>query len=364
MELRSSRRSAQVSRPTGFRPDAVVTSGAMKIDGGLMTKAADAAEAAKRLEAQGFDAGWSFEGPHDPFFPLLLAGQATERLELGTAIAVAFARNPMICANIGYDLQELCGGRFILGLGTQIRPHIEKRFSQPWSKPAARMREFVQAIRAIWHTFETGERLEFRGEFYTHTIMIPAFNPGPNPFGPPRLFVAGVGPKLVEALGEVADGFFVHPFHSSAFLEAETLPALRRGLETGGRARKDFEVSCQTITAIGANDEQIETARRKARGQISFYGSTPAYKGVLEHHGYEGLQPELNRMSKEGKWLEMITRIDDDLFDLIAVSGTPAEAGTKLRERNASFADRSTLMLYNETDPEAVTDLIRTARNP
>ncbi|MAE94595.1 MAG: LLM class F420-dependent oxidoreductase [Deltaproteobacteria bacterium] len=334
----------------------------MKIDGGLMVGAGEAADAARQLEAQGFDGGWSFEGPHDPFFPLLLASQTTERLELGTAIAVAFARNPMTCANIGHDLQELTKGRFILGLGTQIRPHIEKRFSQPWSRPAARMREFVQAIRAIWRCWGEGERLEFRGEFYTHTIMIPAFNPGPNPYGTPRIFVAGVGPKIVEGLGEVADGFFVHPFHSAAFLEAETLPALQRGLDKGGRARKDFEISCQTITAIGANDEEIATARQKAKGQISFYGSTPAYKGVLAHHGYEDLQPELNRMSKEGKWLEMITRIDDDLFDTLAVSGTPAEAGRRLRKRNGGFADRSTLMLYNETDPDAVTDLIRAAK--
>ncbi len=334
----------------------------MKIDAGLMVPALEAAEAAKRLEAQGFDGGWSFEGPHDPFFPLVLASQATERLELGTAIAVAFARNPMVCANIGHDLQELTRGRFILGLGTQIRPHIERRFSQPWSKPAARMREFVQAIRAIWRCWSEGERLDFRGEFYTHTLMIPAFVPGKNPYGTPRIFVAGVGPKMVEVVGEVADGFFVHPFHSPAFLGAETLPALERGLATGGRARKDFEISCQTVVAIGANDEEIATARQKAKGQISFYGSTPAYKGVLEHHGYEELQPELNRMSKEGKWLEMITRIDDELFDTLAVSGTPAEAGRKLRERNAGFADRTTLMLYNETDPDAVREVIAAAK--
>ncbi|MBW2242959.1 MAG: TIGR03617 family F420-dependent LLM class oxidoreductase [Deltaproteobacteria bacterium] len=334
----------------------------MKIDGGLMVPAPEAAEAARRLEAQGFDGGWSFEGPHDPFFPLVLAGQATERLELGTAIAVAFARNPMICAGIGNDLQELTQGRFILGLGTQIRPHIERRFSQTWSKPAARMREFVQAIRAIWRCFTDGERLDFRGEFYTHNLMIPAFNPGPNPFGMPRIFVAGVGPKMVEVIGEVADGFFVHPFHSAAFLEKETLPALDAGLATSERKRSDLEISCQTITAIGSNDEEIATARQKAKGQISFYGSTPAYKGVLEHHGYEGLQPELNRMSKEGKWLEMITRIDDDLFDVLAMSGTPAEAGRKLRLRNGGFADRTTLMLYNETDPEAPVDLVRAAK--
>ncbi len=333
----------------------------MKIDAALMPlDFTQSGETAARLEKRGFAAAWSFEGPHDPFFPLVLAAQRTERIELGTAIAVAFARNPMTCAHIAWDLQTLARGRFILGLGTQIRPHIVKRFSQPWSKPAARMREFVLAIRAIWSCWGEGEKLAFEGDFYTHTLMTPVFNPGQNPFGAPRLFVAGVGPKMVEVVGEVADGFFVHPFHSPEFLADDTLPALERGLASAGRARKDFEISCQTLVAIGSNDEEIQTARRKAKGQISFYASTPAYRGVLDRHGFGDLQPELNRMSKQGKWLEMIGKIDDDLFDKIAVSGTPAEVGARLRLRNA-FADRTTLMLYNETDPDAVMDVIGAA---
>ena len=334
----------------------------MKIDAGLTATAKDAAPAARALEAQGFDAAWTFEAPRDPFFPIVLASQVTERIELGTSVAIAFARNPMICANIGHDLQEITGGRFILGLGSQIKPHIERRFSQPWSRPAARMREFVQAIRAIWAAWNDGERLAHRGEFYTHTLMTPAFSPGVNPYGPPRIFVAGVGPKMVGVAGEVADGFFVHPFHSPDFLEAETLPALEGGLDAAGRSRADLEVSCPTIAAVGSNDEQIATARRKAKGQISFYGSTPAYKGVLDFHGYEALQPELNRMSRAGKWAEMSEHIDDRLFDLLAVSGTPAEVGARIRTRNESFADRTTLLLYNETEPDAVKDIIAAAR--
>ena len=330
----------------------------MKIDAAMLT--ADfttSGDVAAALEKQGFSAAWSFEGPHDPFFPLVLAAERTERIELGTAIAVAFARNPMLCAHIAWDLQTLSRGRFILGLGSQIRPHIVKRYSQPWSKPVARMREFVLAVRAIWRCFGEGERLDFEGEFYTHTLMTPIFNPGPNPFGSPRLFVAGVGPKMVEVAGEVGDGFFVHPFHSPEFLAADTLPALERGLAKAERTRSDFEISCQTIVAIGSSDEEIQTARTKAKAQISFYASTPAYRGVLELHGRDGLQPELNRMSKEGRWLEMTGKIDDDLFDAIGVSGTPADVGARLRERNA-FADRTTLMLYNETEPDAVTDVI------
>jgi len=331
----------------------------VKIDGALFGNLTEAGAAARGLEADGYGAAWSFEGPHDPFFPLVLASQTTERIELGTAIAVAFARNPMRCAHIAQDLQTLSKGRFILGLGTQIKPHITRRYSQPWSRPAARMREFVQAIRAIWHTWETKERLDFQGEFYTHTLMVPAFDPGANAYGNPRIFVAAVGPKLTEVVGEVADGFFVHPFHSPEFLEAETLPALRRGITTAGKER--VEISCQTIVAVGTDDEQIATARQKAKGQLSFYGSTPAYRGVLDHHGYGELQQELNRMSKEGKWLEMITRISDDLFDTLAVSGTPSQVAQRLRERNR-FADRTTLMLYDETgDPDAVREIVRNA---
>jgi probable F420-dependent oxidoreductase len=330
----------------------------MKLDGALIggdwTRAG---EEAALLEAQGFAGAWSFEGQHDPFVPLVLAAERTETIELGTAIAVAFARNPMTTAYLAQDLQTLAKGRFILGLGTQIRPHIEKRFSQPWSRPVARMREFVGALRAIFRAWSDGSRLDFRGEFYTHTLMTPMFSP-PLPFGSPPIFLAGVGARMVEMVGEVADGFLVHPFHSHPFLEAETLPALSRGLARTGRERDAFTISCQTIVALGSNDAEIERARQKARGQISFYGSTPAYKGVLEHHGRPELQPELNRLSKQGKWLDMMGLVDDALFDQIAVSGTPAQVARKLRARNG-FADRTTLMLYNETLPEAVVDVVR-----
>jgi probable F420-dependent oxidoreductase len=330
----------------------------MKIDGALI--GADwtrSGEEAALLEMQGFAGAWSFEGQHDPFIPLVLAAERTESIELGTAIAVAFARNPMTTAYLAQDVHALSKGRFILGLGTQIKPHIEKRFSQPWSKPVDRMREFVLALRAIWASWAERTRLEFRGEFYTHTLMTPMFVP-PLRFGSPPIFLAGVGPRMVEMVGEVADGFFVHPFHSPGFLEADTLPALHRGQAKGGRDASRFTISCQTIVAVGSNDAEIETARQKARGQISFYGSTPAYKGVLDHHGRPELQPELNRLSKQGKWGEMMGCIDDALFDEIAVSGTPSQVAARLRARNA-FADRTTLMLYNETQPEAVVDIVR-----
>jgi probable F420-dependent oxidoreductase len=232
----------------------------------------------------------------------------------------------------------------------------------PWSQPTERLREFVLAIRAIWRAWATGERLSFRGAFYTHTLMTPFFNPGPNAFGAPPIYLAGVGPRMVEVVGEVADGFLVHPLHSPGFLSAVTLPALERGLAKSGRARRDIAISCQTIVAMGRTPAQIEAARQKARGQISFYGSTPAYRGVLEHHGYDALHARLNRLSKTGGWGEMMKLIDDALFDHIAVSGTPADVGRKLRERNAGFAARTTLMLYDETgDAEAVREVIAAA---
>jgi len=332
----------------------------MKVDGSLLVDdPADAGPAARRLEAAGYDGGFSFEGRHDPFLPLAVAAQQTETLELMPAIAIAFARNPMLLANLGYDMQLLSKGRFILGLGTQIRPHIQKRFSMEWSRPAARMRELVSAIRAIWDCWQNGAPLDFRGEFYTHTLMTPVFNPGPNPFGLPRIFCAGVGPRMTEVVGEVADGFFVHPFHTREFLREVSLPSLERGLARAGRPRERFEISCQVILATGTGEEEIAAARNGARAQISFYGSTPAYRPVLEHCGLGELQTELNRLSKTGRWLEMAGLIDDDLLDRIAVTGPRSELGGKLRSRFGGLADRVSLIAPFAPNGELWADVVK-----
>ena len=334
----------------------------MKIDGALSMSVPRGASEAAAFEALGLDGAWSFEGSHDPFIPLTLASQTTERIELGTAIAVAYARTPMTTAHTAWDLQRLTSGRFILGLGTQIRPHIEKRYGMPWSKPAARMREYVQALRAIWSSWATGEALDFRGDFYTHTLMTPFFSPGPNEADPPPIYVAGVGPRMVAVIGEVADGFFVHPFHSADFLHAETLPALAAGASAAGRAAEDLAIACLTIVAMGTTDEDLADARRKAKAQLAFYGSTPAYAGVLEHHGYDGLQPELNAMSKQGRWRAMTDLIDDDLLELLAVTGAPSEVGRALATRN-SFADRSTMMFYGpQPSDDAIAEAVDACR--
>ena len=336
----------------------------MKIEATILpTDITQSGKDARQLEKMGVDAVYSFEGPHDPFFPLLLAAQETERVELGTAIAIAFARNPMICANIANDLQLLTGGRFILGLGSQIKPHIERRFSQTWSRPAARMKEFVQAIRAIWRAWGEGERLDFRGEFYTHTLMTPFFNPGPNPHGNPRIFLAAVGPKMLEMTGQVADGVFIHPLHTADYLQAATLPAVETGLASANRSRTEFEVCCQTICMMGANDEQIETARGKARGQISFYGSTPAYRGVLDCHGWGDLQQELNVLSKRGAWLEMAGRIPDEVVEEVAIVGPRAAVADRIHERYGAFAARVSPVAPFMPDPDAMAAIVSDLRS-
>jgi probable F420-dependent oxidoreductase len=319
--------------------------------------------AARRLEELGcYDGCFTFEGPHDPFFPLVLAAEHTEGLELATAIAIAFARSPMLLANIGYDLQQLSRGRLILGLGSQIRPHIEKRFSMPWSKPAARMRELVLAIREIWRCWNEGGRLDFRGEFYTHTLMIPFFNPGPNPFGNARIFVAGVGPRMTEVAGEVADGFFTHPFNTVESLRETTLPAIERGLAKSGRTRADFEISYQVMVASGDSDEQQSLARAAIKSQIAFYASTPAYRGVLESRGWGDLQPELNRLSKQGKWLEMTALIGDEILEAIAICGARDEIADRVRARCGDFANRVSLVTPYAPDPADWAEIARALR--
>ncbi len=312
----------------------------MKVDGSLNDKLREIPGRARELEAGGYDGAYTFEGPHDPFLPVLLAAEHTERLELATAIAVAFARSPMTLAQTAYDLQLASEGRFILGLGSQIRPHIEKRFSMPWSKPAARMRELALAVRAIWACWHEGAPLRFEGDFYRHTLMTPFFNPGPNAFGPPRLWLAGVGPAMTEVAGEVADGFLVHPFSTERFLRDVTLPALERGFERAGRSRDGFEISFPLMILTGDSEADIAVAEDGVRRQLAFSGTTPAYRRVLDAHGWGDLQPELNRLSKEGRWEDLGHLIDDELVDAFTVRGTPEEIAPRVLARYGDLVDR------------------------
>ncbi|GJM37001.1 MAG: hypothetical protein DHS20C19_03680 [Acidimicrobiales bacterium] len=310
------------------------------------------------LERIGYDRAFSFEAKHDPFLALAVAGEHTEHLELGTAIAIAFARTPMTLANTGWDLQATTGGRFVLGLGSQIKPHIEQRYSMPWSKPAARMREMVRGIRAIWQAWETGERLRFEGEFYTHTRMIPAFDPGPNPFGPPPIFTAGFGPLSTAIAGEVADGFLVHPVNSRRSLQELTLPAIATGATRAGRDPADVEVVCVTTIVTGRTEEEYERSLAGVRGQLAFYATTPAYLPVFELHGYGDLHPVLNAMAKENRWDEMPALIDDELIETIAVVGEPHEIALKIRERLAGISDHVSLVNNRAPDPRHFAEIV------
>jgi probable F420-dependent oxidoreductase len=331
----------------------------VKVDAPLVTASlAEVPSVAGEIEALGYDGVYTFEGPHDPFFPLALAAEHTERIDLATAIAVAFARSPVNLAHIGWDLQALSRGRAILGLGSQIKPHIEKRFSMPWSRPAARMREMVSAIRAVWATWQDGAPLRFEGEIYRLTLMTPFFSPEPNDFGPARIFVAGVGPGMTEVAGEVADGFLVHPFSSAEFLREVTLPALEQGFAAGGRTREGFEISYPALVVTGATEEDMAAAASVTRAQLAFYGSTPAYKVVLDVHGWGDLQPELNRLSKEGRWDVMATMIDDEMLDTFAVCGAPGEIAAKLNARYGDLVDRVAFNAPYRADPAAWTDTL------
>jgi probable F420-dependent oxidoreductase len=334
----------------------------VKIDGGLGFDAADAAQGAKRVEDEGFDGLWCAETGHDPFLALVLAAEHTERIELGTGIAVAFARNPMSTAMLANDLQAYSKGRFLLGLGSQIKPHIEKRFSMPWSHPAPRMREFISAMRAIWSAWHEGTKLAFRGDFYTHTLMPPFFNAGPNPYGAPKVFLAAVGEKMTEVAGEVADGLLAHGFTTARYMREVTMPALERGLARAGRSRQGFEVSYPAMIVTGTSDEEVEQAERAVRAQLAFYGSTPAYRPVLELHGWGELQSELNAMSKRGEWAAMGELLPGELVEAFAVVAAPDKVPALLAERYGGMVTRMSFYAPYRMDPDMTRGLIEGLR--
>jgi len=291
----------------------------MKINAGLINELETIPQRVREIEAMGYDAVFSAEINNDPFFPLLLAAEHSERVNLTTAITVAFARNPMTLATRAHDLNQYSGGRFSLGLGSQIEPHITRRFSMPWSKPAARMREFVLALRAIWDCWSNGTPLDFRGEFYRHTLMTPMFVPARLEHPAPPVKIAGVGPRMTEVAGEVADGLIAHGFTTARYLREVTLPAVERGLARAGRARAAFDVSAPIMVVAGMDEEAFVASREAVKMQLAFYGSTPAYAPVLELHGWCDLQPELNRLSKRGEWQTMGGLIDDEVLSALAL---------------------------------------------
>ena len=305
----------------------------MLIDARLRNGMNHAAEDARAAEEAGFDGAWTTENQADPFLPLALAAEHTQRLVLGPSVAIAFARTPMTVAYVAAELHGYSGGRFVLGLGSQIKPHIEKRFSMPWSRPAARMREFVLALRAIWLAWETGEPLAFRGEFYTHSLMTPAFT-APMAAGAPPVFLAGVGPLMTEVAGEVADGLLAHPFLTERYLREVTVPAIEAGRAKAGRTMERFQIGLSAFVAL--DDADVEAVRR----QISFYGSTPAYRPVLDLHGWGDLQSELNNLSKQGRWDDMVGLVDDEVLHAMCSIGSPQEVAADLHRRYGGLVQR------------------------
>jgi probable F420-dependent oxidoreductase len=306
---------------------------------------------AAALEAIGFDGVWTSEGPRDPFLALASAAHATERLTIGTSIAVALGRSPLTTAHAANDLQELSGGRFRLGLGSQVRAHIVRRYSMPWSQPVAQMRDHVAAVRAIWASWSGGGELRHEGSHYRHTLMTPLFSPGPNPHGNPPILLAGVGPRMTALAGEVGDGFLAHPFTSRRFLEEVTLPAL----DAGGRRP---EVVWPILLATGADAEAMARAVQAVRTQLAFYASTEAYRVVLDLHGRGALQPELNGLVRAGNWKDMAALIDDELLDLLAVAAPPDEAGAALAARTAGIAGRVSLYVSAEPGDDVLAEVV------
>ena len=270
----------------------------------------------------------------------MMAAEHAPGLDLATGIAVAFPRNPMHLAYQAWDLQKFSNGHFYLGLGSQIKAHIEKRFGIAFDPPASRMREYIQALKAIFDCWQHGSPMDFDGRFYKHTLMTPMFDPGPNPHGIPPVLLGALGPRMTEVAGEVADGLIVHPFNSMRFLENNAMPAVLRGLEKSGRQRTDFILQINAIVITGETEEAISAATESVKGLLGFYASTPAYRPPMEAVGYEDLQPELNALSKQGKWDALGSFIDDDFLEHFTTRGAPSEIAAKLKDKYGQYADR------------------------
>lgn len=292
---------------------------------------------AQEIAELGADGLFTFEGPHDTFFPLVVASGSTD-LELMTNVAIAGPRSPIHLAHAAYDLQCYSRGRFRLGLGSQIKAHIERRYSARWDRPVARMAETVAAIKAIFAAWEGTEPLNFLGEFFTHTLMPPNFVPGPNPYGPPPVLVGTLGPRMTTMAAEAADGLLVMPFNSTRHFAERTIPAVQTGLERTGRDAEDFQIIAQVMVAVGRTEQQLAAAVEGVSGLIAFYGSTPAYVPVLEVEGWAELMPELNALSKTGRFARMRELITPEMVATLAVVGSPEECADQIRTRFAGRA--------------------------
>jgi probable F420-dependent oxidoreductase len=336
--------------------------GGLKVDAAVASGLTNVAQTASTLERRGYDCCWTAEINHDPFLPLVLAAEHTTRIELGTSIAVAFARNPMTVANVGWDLQAYSQGRFLLGLGSQVQAHIEKRFSMPWSQPVRRMREFVLALHEIWSCWRDGTKLGFEGDFYTHKLMTPMFTPEPQPYASPKIYVAAVGEAMTEMCGEIADGMLAHAFTTKRYFEEVTTPALLRGMQRSGRQRSELQLSAPIFVVTGNDESELAAGAVGTRKQIAFYGSTPAYRKVLELHGWGELHTELHRLSRAGEWDVMGSLIDDEILETFAVVAPLDEVADKIRDRCDGVIDRVLVGFPSSVPDDTVSAVLQQLR--
>jgi probable F420-dependent oxidoreductase len=316
-----------------------------------LSQVSAAAQAAERL---GFNALWTSDTNHNPLFPLVLAAEHTQKIQLGTCIVVAFARSPMDLAYQAWDLARYSRGRFILGLGTQVPAHITRRFGMEWKKPAAEaLREYVGALRAIWHAWQTGERLNYRGRFYKLTLMAPFFDPGPHDYPEIPIYTAGVNLRMCRLAGEVSDGFHVHPFHTRRYLQEVVLPVITEGTASAGREPGDLDISSAIFVAAGDSQAEIDAAVEFVRQQTAFYASTPSYAAVMDLHGWSDVREKLSRLAIRKRWDEMGALISDEMVDEFAIICSWSELPGKIREKYEGLLDRVTLYtLFSPTEDQ------------
>lgn len=315
----------------------------MKVDAPLQGPLAGAAESARQLADAGAAGTFTFEGPHDVFAPLVLAAASGAPLDVYPNVAIALPRSPLHLAHLAYDLQALSGGRFLLGLGSQIQAHIEHRYGATWSEPVERMREVTLAVKAILGSWQDGSPVDFRGRFTTHTLMPPLFDPGPNPFGVPPVLVGAVGPRMTEMVAEVADGLIVHPLNSERTLREHTLVHVGSGLDRCGRELSSFRLVAGAIVGVWEEEAERSAVEQALRGMLAFYSSTPAYRVMLDMEGYGDLQPALRDLTRQGRWGDMASLVDDGMLDRFTVRGSPAEVGAGLVSRYGGLVDRVAL---------------------
>lgn len=313
----------------------------MKFDASLPpTSLKSIPDIARAAEAAGFDGLWATETQHSPFLPGPLVFEHTRQIEFGTAVAIAFARSPATLAYTAWDLAQASGGRFILGLGTQVKAHVERRFGMPWpDSVVGKFREQIQAIRALWHTWQTGDKLNFRGEYYKLSLMSPFFNPGPIDHPEIPIYIAGVNIGLARLAGEVADGFHIHPFHTPKYLAEVLLPAIESGAARAGRSRANITLATSVFAVFSPETEAF------VRQQISFYASTPSYRAVMDLHGWSGAAEQLSAHAARGQWDLMPGLITNEMLDTFAVRARPEHLRAALLDRYGHLADRLGLYL-------------------